>query len=83
VMFEVNLRRRKWTWRQYAFRDISTLAERRPGQWSCNNHWLNKRKMEDSLVPQPPLIGAVIIILIFNNRGEQFSKIQLTLIFKV
>lgn len=82
MMFEVNLRRRKWTWRQYAFRDISTLAER-PGQRSCNNHWLNKRKMEDSLVPQPPLVGAVIIILIFNNCGEQFSKIQLTLIFKV
>ena len=73
-MFEVNLRGRKWTWRQYAFRDISTLAGRRPGQQSCNNYWLNKRKMEDSLVPQPPLVGGVTIILIFNNVGNSFLK---------
>lgn len=73
-MFEVNLRGRKWTWRQYAFRDISTLAGRRPGQQSCSNYWLNKRKMEDSLVPQPPLVGGVIIILIFNNVGNSFLK---------
>lgn len=82
-MFEENLRGRKWTWRQYAFRDISTLAGRRQEQQSYNNYWLNKRKMEDSLVPQPPLVGGVIIILIFNNCGEQFSKIQPMLIFKV
>jgi len=33
-MFEVNLRRRKWTWRQYAFRDISTLPEVQSAQFS-------------------------------------------------
>lgn len=41
--------------------------------------------MEHSLAPQwePPFIGALLFLTIEDNLGEQFSKIQSTLIFKI